>query len=441
MDDLSVTAKDEGFVGQTHQGVGWYCFPTSRFKTITLHAFIINELNREEAAFGAILPHMLQHGTKKWPSFMQMEQHLEELYGASLRAEVGKIADKQLISVHLEIVNGQYLPGKPDTLSLALEFLQEILDYPYTQNGVFPEDVLNQEKDLLRRQILGLINDKGQYALSRLIEAMADGSRFGLRKLGRIEDLEKITPHTLYDYYQKVHNTHPMILFAVGDINPEIIEQFIGNYHTSQPRRALGSIEPYRAHFHDRLLTEHRDIRQGKLNLGYHTGITLTNGDYPALMMYAGILGGFPHSKLFVNVREKASLAYYAYARLEALLGYMIVGAGIEFEDFDAAFDIIRQQVDAVRQGEISDQEWDFTLRAFDNDILAEEDNPSQLIARHLESVMAGGGLFGEPLRKALHEVTSEQVKHVAQDISLDTVFFLTRTKDLTTVAREADES
>ncbi len=433
---MSVTAKGKGFVGQIHEGAGWYCFPTSRFKTITLHAFIINELNREEAAFGAILPHVLQRGTSKWPTFMQMEQTLEELYGASLRAEVGKIADKQLISVHLEIVNGCYLPGKPDTLRLGLEFLQEVLDHPHTRDGVFPKDVVDQEKDLLRRQILGLINDKGQYAATRLIEAMADGRRFGLRKLGQVEDLDKITPHALYEYYQKVHRTRPLILFAVGDIDPGIIEQFMQKYRSPTPRQELQSIEAYTPHFHDRFLTEQHDVRQGKLNLGYYTGVTLDDARYPAMMMYAGILGGFPHSKLFVNVREKASLAYYAYARLDAMLGYMMLGAGIEFEDFEPALDIIRQQVEAMRQGDISDQQWEFTLRAFDNDILSEEDSPSQLIGRYLESVMAGGGLIGEALRQALHDVTPEQVKQVAQDISLDTVFFLTR-KDTQAKVRE----
>jgi predicted Zn-dependent peptidase len=430
VDDLSVTAKDKGFVGRTQEGTGWYCFTTPRFKTITLHAFIVNELSVEQTVFGAILPHVLQQGTQKWPTFMQMEQTLEELYGASFRAEVGKLADKQLISIHLEIVNGRYLPGKPDTLSLGLEFLQEVIDHPHVQDGAFPEDVVKQEKDLLQRQILGLINDKGQYAVTRLIEAMADGRRFGLRKLGRVEDLDKITPHTLYDYYQKVHSTHPIILFAVGEIDPRSIEKFMQRYRTGQPRKEPENIEPYTPHFHDRLLTERQDIRQGKLNLGYHTGITLKDVRYPALMMYAGILGGFPHSKLFVNVRERASLAYYAYARLDAVLGYMIVGAGIEFEDFEPARDIIRQQVDAMQRGDISEQEWEFTLRAFDNDILSEEDNPSQLIARHLEHVLLGGGLFGEPLQRALHEVTPEQVKEVARNVSLDTVFFLTRKED-----------
>ncbi|PSR28081.1 MAG: insulinase family protein [Sulfobacillus thermosulfidooxidans] len=438
MDGLSVTAKDEGFVGQIHQGSGWYCFSTPRFKTITLHAFIINELTADEAAFGALLPHVLQRGTQKWPTYMQMEQTLEDMYGASFRADVGKIGDKQLISFHLEIVNGRYLPGHPDTLSLGLDFLQEVLDHPLVHDHAFHEAIVQQEKDLLKRRIQGLINDKGQYAVTRLIEAMADGRRFGLRKLGRVEDLERITPHTLYEYYRKVHQTHPIILFAVGDIDPVRIEQFMQHYQHEHPRHELQRIDPYTPHYHDRTLVERQDIRQGKINMGYYTGITLDNARYPALMMYAGILGGFPHSKLFLNVRERASLAYYAYARLDAALGYMLIGAGIEFEDFDAAVKIIAQQLEAMKQGDISDQEWEFTLRAFDNDILSEEDNPSQIISRQLEHLLVGGGLMGEALKDALHQVTRDQVQEVAQHVRLDTVFFLTRDSDETATGTEA---
>lgn len=423
---MSVTAKDQGFVGHVQNGSGWYCFSTGRFKTITLHAFLINELTADDAVFGAVLPHVLQRGTKRWPTFMKMEQTLEDMYGASFRAEVGKLADKQLMSFHLEIVNGRYLPGHPDTLALALDFLREVLDRPLGEQDAFREDIVNQEKDLIKRQIQGLINDKGQYAITRLIEAMADGRRFGLRKLGRIEDLEKVTPRTLYDYYQKVHKTHPLLLFAVGDVDPQVIEQFMATYQQDHPRYELARIKPYTPHYHERTLIERQDIRQGKVNLGYFTGITADDQRYPAAMMYAGILGGFPHSKLFVNVRERASLAYYAYARLDPALGYMIIGAGIEFQDFDPALKIIRQQLDALVQGDITDQEWDFTLRAFDNDILSEEDNPNQIISRQLEYTLLGGGLMGSALQEALHEVTKNQVREVARNVSLDTVFFLT---------------
>ncbi len=417
---------EAGFVGQFHDGLGWYVYPTHRFKSITLQAFWVNDMDPATVSFGALLPHILKRGTVSWPNFTAIHQQLESLYGATFRADVGKIGDKQLISVSLEIIHGQYLPGKPDTLKAGLEFLDEVINRPRLNiDGVFEREYVTQEKELLTRQIHALINDKGQYALYRLIETMAKGRSFGLRKLGRVEDLAKVTPEALYGYYQTVHRNSPFVLIAVGDMDPDVIASYVtGNWNGS--RRELVKIQPYTPLNRDHEVIEKQPVQQGKVNLGYSTRRTFASADYPALMMYAGVLGGFAHSKLFVNVREKESLAYYAYARLDAALALMIIGAGIEFDDYPAVKRIIGEQLEAMRQGDIDDQEMRFTEEAFRNDILSEEDVPTQLIGRQMEKLVLGGGLSGEALIRALESVTVREIQRVAEDITLDTIYFLT---------------
>lgn len=417
---------EAGFIGSFQNGVGWYVYPTQRFKTISLQAFWINDLMPKTAAEGALLPHLLKRGTMRWRDSMAIEKQLESLYGATFRADVGKIADKQLISVSLEIVHGQHLPGSPDTLQDGLAFLEEILNHPLTPAPhEFDPQYVEQEKELLRRQIRGLINDKNQYAMHRLLETMADGRTFGLRKLGQIEDLDAINPGGLYQYYQNVRDQSPFVLLVVGDVDPETIESYV-TQGWAQARRPFGAIEPYTPRHHDHEVIEKQPVSQGKVNWGYATGHTLTSPSYPALMMYAGVLGGFPHSKLFVNVREKASLAYYAYARIDAALSLMVIGAGIEFEDYHDTKRIVAEQLEAMVRGEISDQELQYTLEAFRNDILSEEDAPSQLIGRQMEKILLGGGLTGNQLIHALSDVSVSDIQAVAEGIQLDTTFFLT---------------
>lgn len=417
---------EAGFVGNFQNGVGWYVYPTKRFKTISLQAFWVNDLTQETAAQGALLPHVLKRGTRRWPDAMAIEKQLETLYGASFRADVGKIADKQLISVSLDVVHGQYLPGTPDTLEAGLNFLEEILNHPLTPSAnQFDAEFVEQEKELLRRQIRGLINDKNQYAMHRLLETMAEGRAFGLRKLGRVEDLDAIDPASLFQYYQAVQQDSPFVLLVVGDVDPATVESYVKE-GWSQRRRPLGSIEPYTPLHKDHEVIEKKPVSQGKVNWGYSTGHTLISPEYPALMMYAGVLGGFPHSKLFVNVREKASLAYYAYARIDAALSLMVIGAGIEFENYEATRRIVAEQVEAMRAGDISNQEMEYTKEAFRNDILSEEDAPSQLCGRQMEKILLGGGLTGDPLIEALSAVSVADIRKIAADIALDTTFFLT---------------
>ena len=48
-----------------------------------------------------------------------------------------------------------------------------------------------------------------------------------------------------------------------------------------------------------------QELKQSKLHIGYRTFITYKDEDYFALQLFNGLFGGFSHSKLFVNVREK----------------------------------------------------------------------------------------------------------------------------------------
>jgi predicted Zn-dependent peptidase len=401
--------------------------PTDRFKTITLHATYVQELEEATATRSALVPFVLRRGTARWPTFSAMQATLDDLYGATFRADVGKIGDKQLISFHLELPDGRFLPGHPDTLAAGLEFLKVVTAEPHLVAGRFPADVVDQEREILRRQMQALINDKGQYAATRLVETLANGRRFGLRRYGRLKDLDAVTPEGLTDWWRELLAERALWVFVVGAVDPKATAAVIRQ--SWKPRRPppLTPLPRFEPAHHDHLVVEEQDIQQGKLNLGYATHRRLDDPDFPALMMYAGVLGGFPHSKLFVNVREKASLAYYSYARVDGALGMMVIGSGIEFRDFRPALDIIRDQVARMAAGDIDEQEMAFTLEAFLNDLRSEEDSPGALISRQLERQMLGGGLFGQELMESLGRVTVEDVVRVAAPVELDTIYFLTR--------------
>ncbi len=415
----------EHFVGEWQDGLGWYIYPTSRFKTVTMYAAWIRPLSTHDRAYGAVLPQVLKRGTEKWPTRRLMETRLEELYGASFRADVGKLGDKQLMTFHLNVVNGQFLPKKPDTVTAALDFLTEVLDHPHLVDGLFAHDVVEQEKAQVKRQIAALINDKGQYALARLIELVADGAPFGLRKWGTAEEVDAVDQASLTRFCDTVRHEAPFLFLVVGDVDvdrmaPLLQDRFGGS------RGTFATVEPYRGQHQGKTVVEEENVSQGKLAFAYRTGLTAKDPDYPALMMYSGILGGFSHSKLFLNVREKASLAYYAYSRLDPAVALMIVGAGIEFSHYEAARQIIEEQVEAMRRGQFSDEELAFTLKGYVNDILSEQDSPGQLIARQVERQLVGGGLSGQELIEALSRVRRDDIIRVAQAVHLDTAYFLT---------------
>lgn len=355
-----------------------------------------------------------------------MEAHLDSLYGASFRADVGKVGDKQLLSFHLDIPDGRFLPGHPDNLAAGVEFLAAVMQDPHLVDGLFAMDVVNQEKEILRRQIQGLINDKARYATIRLMEQLADGRPFGIRRFGTVEDVDRVANEDLLAWYRHIARHAPLLYFVVGAVDPSSTDHMIREVW---PRTVSEDIHPvplFEPRHHRQLTVDEQEVQQGQLNLGFATRRRLPDPDFPALMMYAGILGGFPHSKLFVNVREKASLAYYAYARVDGAVGLMLIGSGIDVHNFSPAFQIIEEQVEAMTSGAISDQEMAFTLRSFINDLRTEEDAPQSLIGRQMDRILMGGGWSTEDLAPALERVTLQDIIRVASDVELDSVYFLT---------------
>jgi predicted Zn-dependent peptidase len=161
------------------------------------------------------------------------------------------------------------------------------------------------------------------------------------------------------------------------------------------------------------------------LTLGFRTNTSHKEKDYYSLMVYCGILGGGIHSKLFRNVREKASLAYYIFSRLEKFKGLMVISSGIEPEEKDIALQIIMEQLDEISKGNISDYEYEATLKTIETGLIALKDSQIQVVDFYLSQLMAGTNDSFESVVEKTRRVTKQDVINVAEKIRLDTVYFL----------------
>jgi predicted Zn-dependent peptidase len=159
--------------------------------------------------------------------------------------------------------------------------------------------------------------------------------------------------------------------------------------------------------------------------LGLRTPITYSDDEYMAMMMYNGVLGAFAHSKLFVNVRERESLAYSARSRYDSFKGLIFVQAGINIEDHDRALAVIKEQLDAMVAGDISDEELEQTRAMALNTYREAYDSPGSLINLAFEGEMAGVPRPIEQLAEQIPHVTREDIVRVAKTLQLDTVYFL----------------
>lgn len=410
--------------------VNIHLLPTSKFKTTLVSVFLQQALAKELAAKTALLPAVLKRGTRQYPTFRDLKVRLEELYGAALSADVVKKGERQLVSFSLEIINDKFTPGEK-LLQQGLSILKDVITDPLLENGGFRKNYVQQEKEQLTKEIQGLVNDKVSYALERCIQEMCSQERFGVYKYGSVEELQPVSAGELYTYYQNILQKNPLDIFVVGEIDPEDTFHLIQDTFDFSRAASLVELPPVEVEnipANVAYQEEKLPINQGKLTLGYRTNISYQDEAYPDLLFYNAVLGGFPHSKLFQNVREKASLAYYVFSRLEKHKGIQLIGSGIEVSDYELALEIIQQQVEEIKKGQISKEEMKNTKRALLNGLKIVGDSPYSLVGFYMDGLIGKRTEEIEHLMQRIAGVKEEDVVAVAHRVYLDTIYFLRST-------------
>ncbi|GEN44979.1 EF-P 5-aminopentanol modification-associated protein YfmF [Alkalibacillus haloalkaliphilus] len=400
---------------------------TKKFKTNTIALKFSRPIEREDITKRALIPFVLQKGSAKYPTERDLRLELDELYGAKFSITSAKKGENHIITFTLDLANEKFIEGEDELLHKGISFLHEIANNPKLDGDKFDSNIVEKEKETLENKINSIIDEKMQYANMRLIDEMCKDEKFGIRSHGYLEDFDDIDAQSLYDSYQKMITEDQLDIYIVGDLDEEHAKSILESKFqiNRNPNASIRRVEP-KEPSEEKDITEAQKIQQGKLHLGYRTGITYQDEQYPALQVFNGIFGGFPHSKLFLNVREKHSLAYYAASRFESHKGLLFVFSGIAPEKYGQAKDIIMEQHEAIKKGEVSDDELEQTKKTIIHSLKETIDRPRGIINWYYQQVIGGKEMTNQEMVEAIQSVTKEQVIAVSKQVRLDTVYFLT---------------
>ncbi|MFA9558023.1 EF-P 5-aminopentanol modification-associated protein YfmF [Evansella sp. AB-rgal1] len=412
-------------VGPLHVHV----LPSTTYKTNTLVLHMRSPLTKETVTKRALLPYVLQSGTKNHPSRKEIRQSLDELYGATLNVDVSKKGENHMMSFKMEVANEKFLSDDRPLLERAIELFSSVILQPKTTEDSFDSTIVEGEKRTLNQKLSSVYDDKMRFANKRLTEEMCEEEPFGLFVLGDANDLPEIDEKALYSYYQEALSKDQLDLFIVGDVNESDMKKVIEkHFHglTSFPQRELAfENKPFDLKRDSKEIKEEQDVQQGKLHIGYRTNITYSDEDYFPLQLFNGVFGGFSHSKLFINVREKASLAYYAASRVESHKGLLIVMSGIETDKYDAATKIIFEQMEEMKAGNFSDQDLEQTKAVLKNQLLETMDVPRGIVELEYHNLLSSTKRPLDRWMDEIDKVQKEDIIRVAKKLQLDTVYFL----------------
>lgn len=410
------------------QGLNLYYIPVNKFKTTYVSINIHNELKEETAAKCALLADVMRRGSRKYPDETAVSLYLQSLYGASFTTDIKRKGIDQILTFSVTAVEDHYLPEGKGCFDRVLEFLFDMLLDPYLENGAFCTDYVSQEKGNLINEIRALVNEKRAYSVWRLIENMCAGDVYSVHELGSAASVEKIDAADLYEYYQELLHKGPIDIFVTGNADVSRIcayaQKRFQNVDLSNYQYPVPAL--YDKNLNGEEVTERFDVTQSKLCLGYKTSVAPTSRDYYKLMVYNGILGGGASCKLFNEVREKLSLAYYAGSRLERFKGLMIISAGIESANKQKALDEIFVQVEKMRQGDFTKTEFDAAVKSIVNSLRTMGDSIAYLSDYYLGQTITNTRISLEEYIAEIEKVTREDVVQVAQNVELEMIYFLT---------------
>ena len=134
------------------KGIKVHLIKTEKFKTNLIAVFLSLPITRENVTKNSLLSAVLRRGTQNMPTSMQISQELEEMYGASFDNGIDKTGDNHVLKFYLESINDRYLPQQDENmLKTSIEKLLEIVFNPLTENGIFKEEYVKQEKENIKR--------------------------------------------------------------------------------------------------------------------------------------------------------------------------------------------------------------------------------------------------------------------------------------------------
>ena len=404
-----------------------HVFPTDQFKETRIDLFLHHNLGPDTTKT-ALLSQVLMRGSESFPTMKAIEKELAALFGAAVGSRMQKKGERHLLSISAGAVGEKYLDESIPVLERTLALLADLLLHPVRQEEAFRADYVAQEKKSLREAIESIYNDKKAYAYKRCVEIMCAQEEFRRHAYGDADELETIGPEGLYDFYLRLLRENPLEIYVVGRVEPERVYDLCAR-HFCHPRTGTAVLSPSSrraAPSEPRRVVEREPVQQGKLVLGYRLDYGVEDPEYYAMLMYNQILGGSGNSKLFMNVRERASLAYSVASGLEGAKGLLFIQAGIEPDALDRALTIVDQQLEDMANGNISHAEWHQSRQMLLESMQKLGDSPGALIQLALSGRLYNRTQSAEEIMEQIRAVTRDDVIRVARSVVPDTVYFLT---------------
>ncbi|MCD8240352.1 MAG: insulinase family protein [Oscillospiraceae bacterium] len=410
-------------------GVFLNTLQTDKFKSDCLSVSLLTALDRETVSKNALIPRVLARGSVRHPDMDSINAACDALYGARLIPCVRKKGEILAVGFYAGFLPDRFTPDGSRLLEPVAALLGELLLEPDLRDGLLRRDYVESETEKLLDDIRARVNDKRAYAVFRLLECMCSCEAYGCDDMGSEADAAAVDYVDLSRYYRDLLRRAPIEIFYCGAADAERVGAALRDALSMLPRGEIdyeigtdirmNALEAQPRFFHETL-----DVTQAKLCLGFRLAECMEKPDIAASRVFNAAYGGSVTSCLFLNVRERLSLCYYASSACDSQKGLMLVSSGIESNRLEEAKAEILSQLEQMKDT-VTEEELDAARRATASDLRALTDSPGALENFYLSQALRGLDCGPEELADRCEAVTAARVQEIARSVELDAVYFL----------------
>ncbi|ARB77946.1 MULTISPECIES: EF-P 5-aminopentanol modification-associated protein YfmF [Staphylococcus] len=410
-----------------------HIFSTEKFKTTTITFKFMTPLNYETITQRSVLSKVLTRATQYFPTDKAFNQHLAGLYGAYINSSVSKYKNQHVVSISLEIVNERYLKDTTPLLEKGLDLLYEVIWNPLIHDKAFHNTYVTQEKTLLTKKLESMVDNKSQFAFLNLMKHMFKNEAYRFLATGQLEQIDQVTPTSLYNTYQAMITNDTSSVYIVGNVDEAHVTKMI-EQKFPMPSITLEKVDKNLDLANEIQVQDIKDydvVDQAKLNLGYRFPAIYGNANYYTFVVFNMMFGGDPSSVLFSEVREKQSLAYSIHSQIDGKNGYLFVLSGVSVDKYQVAKQTILDEFDKFKNGNFSEEKLALAKKVIASQRYESMDRPKSIIEIMHNQLLLDYPQSNEQYIDAINKVTKEDIIELVNQAQLDTIYVLTKGDDI----------
>jgi len=397
-------------------GVFLHILPSQQFATTQILVNFTRQHDKKNLGGRMLASNMLETASQKYPSQTALARALSELYGASFSTDVLKTGALHTLRLRLALVHDSFASDSASLLADGFAFLGEMMNNPMgdARQG-FDPTVFERQREISLDEIAGLQEEKPFYAARQAINAYFDDPVQALPAYGTSELLQHVTPKEAWDIWLDTRQHDRVDIIVLGDVDANIVQTAVeklalparavqGDVYYAQPQKAV--VQTVR---------EFDKVNQARLILGYQ--LSIVPAERFAAFMFNAIFGGLAVSRLFMNIRETAGLAYAIYSDFNPYTELLMVEAGVDESKLDEVASRITNELQRLQTTLVKTEELTMIKRLMRADYVTALDQPGRIMERVQNQALVGLETTPDEWLTAIDAVTPEQVQAIAQHV------------------------